>query len=255
MSNLTCINCNQEHAFKFCPQCGQPSQVKRLSLRQLFNDIQERFLGIDNLFMRTFVDLWRRPGTVIHTLFSGNRRKYIGAGGYLFLMLSLMILLFDIFSVDTAAFYSGTVESINESQNFSERQKNVQEIVNGFINQNLRLINFALLPFYALLSMLFFKKSKLNIIEHASIFSYAQAQPIWLTIVAGLIFNLTGYNGATWLIWLSYVYSTWVLVDFFKQEKMWVVILKSIAIQILVMVLIGLLGAIGVFFYLLVKNG
>lgn len=255
MSNLTCINCGHEHAFKFCPQCGQPSQVKRLSLRQLFNDIQERFLGIDNLFMRTFVDLWRRPGTVIHTLFSGNRRKYIGAGGYLFLMLSLMLLLFDIFSVDTAAFYSGTVESINESQNFSERQKNVQEMVNGFINQNLRLINFALLPFYALLSMLFFKKSTLNIIEHASIFSYAQAQPIWITIVMALLFKATGYNSATWLIWLSYVYSTWVLVDFFKQEKMWVVILKSIAIQILVMVLIGLLGAIGVFVYLLVKNG
>lgn len=241
---MKCLNCGHEHEAKFCPECGQPAEVRRLTLRNLLQDVQERFLGVDNLFMRTFVDLWKQPGKVARTYFAGNRRRYIGPGGYLLLMLSIMLLVYDLAGVDTAKFFNQIAADMNADQDLSNRQAMVQQKIGTFVNTHMRLINFAMLPFYALLSMWFFRKHKLNFVEHMSLYAYAQAQPLWISIVGGVLFAATGINMASGLIFVSFGYTAWLFADFFHRDNTPVVLLKTLLLQVLVLLLISLLGGL-----------
>jgi hypothetical protein len=241
---MKCLNCGHEHEAKFCPECGQPAAVRRLTFRNLVQDVQERFLGVDNLFMRTFVDLWTQPGKVARTYFAGNRRKYIGPGGYLLLMLSLMLLIYDMASVDTAKFFNQIATDLNAEAEASSRQAMLQQKISQFVNTHMRLINFALLPFYALLSMLFFRKHKLHFVEHMALFAYTQAQPLWISIVGGVLFAATGINIASALIFISFGYAAWLFADFFHRDNTPMVLLKSLLIQVLVLFIISILGGL-----------
>lgn len=241
---MKCLNCGHEHEAKFCPECGQPAAVRRLTFRNLVQDVQERFLGVDNLFMRTFVDLWTQPGKVARTYFAGNRRKYIGPGGYLLLMLSLMLLIYDMASVDTAKFFNQIATDLNAEAEASSRQAMLQQKISQFVNTHMRLINFALLPFYALLSMLFFRKHKLHFVEHMALFAYTQAQPLWISIVGGVLFSATGINIASALIFISFGYAAWLFADFFHRDNTPMVLLKSLLIQVLVLFIISILGGL-----------
>jgi len=241
---MKCLNCGHEHEAKFCPECGQPAAVRRLTFRNLVQDVQERFLGVDNLFMRTFVDLWTQPGKVARTYFAGNRRKYIGPGGYLLLMLSLMLLIYDMASVDTAKFFNQIATDLNAEAEASSRQAMLQQKISQFVNTHMRLINFALLPFYALLSMLFFRKHKLHFVEHMALFAYTQAQPLWISIVGGVLFSATGINIASALIFISFGYAAWLFADFFRRDNTPMVLLKSLLIQVLVLFIISILGGL-----------
>lgn len=249
---MKCLNCGHEHEAKYCPECGQPAVVRRLTFGNLVQDVQERFLGVDNLFMRTFVDLWKQPGKVARTYFAGNRRKYIGPGGYLLLMLSLMLLIYDMASVDAAKFYNQVAADINADTEISSRQAMVQQKIANFVNTHMRLINFALLPFYALLSMLFFRKHQLNFVEHMALYAYSQAQPLWISIVGGVLFAATGINIASALMFISFGYAAWLFADFFDRDNTPMVLLKSLLIQVLVLLIISLLGgllAVAWFYY------
>ena len=241
---MKCLNCGHEHEAKFCPECGQPAVVRRLTFRNLVQDVQERFLGVDNLFMRTFVDLWTQPGKVARTYFAGNRRKYIGPGGYLLLMLSLMLLIYDMASVDTAKFFNQIATDLNAETEASSRQAMLQQKISQFVNTHMRLINFALLPFYALLSMWFFRKHKLHFVEHMALFAYTQAQPLWISIVGGVLFAATGINIASALIFISFGYAAWLFADFFHRDNTPMVLLKSLLNQVLVLLIISILGGL-----------
>ncbi len=241
---MKCLNCGHEHETKFCPACGQPAEVRRLTFRNLAQDVQERFLGVDNLFMRTFVDLWKQPGKVARTYFAGNRRRYIGPGGYLLLMLSLMLLIYDMISLDTAKFFNQIASDMNAEVEAGSRQAAMQQKIGTFVNTNMRLINFSMLPFYALLSMWFFRKHKLNFVEHMALFAYSQAQPLWISILGGMLFVATGINLASGLIFVSFGYTAWLFADFFHRDNTPMVLLKALLIQVLVLLIISLLGGL-----------
>jgi len=239
---MNCVNCGQEAVGKFCAHCGQPTEVKRMTLRHVLDDVQERFLGFDNLFMRTILDATIRPGSILKAVFAGNRRRYIGAGGYLFLMLSLMLLLFEAFSVDSGAFFGSISSDMQDPGEMSARQQELSAGINGLVTKYFRLISFLIIPLYALFSRRLFRKSGLNFTEHAAIFCYANAHPIWLTIVFGLLFRFAGVNGSTYLFLIGFLYSLWLLADYFREWPLWRVLLKGVLVQLFALLTLGVLG-------------
>jgi hypothetical protein len=215
----------------------------RLTLKGVLTEFQQRFLGLDNVFMRTFWHLWVNPGKVVSTFLNGNRRKYLGGIAYLLLMLSLVLIVFEMVGVDATTFYNELSSNVNGDE-WSAERKQMQHNINAFANEHLRLINFGLLPAFALMSMLFFRKAGLNFTEHLVFFAYVQAQPIWINMVLGLLFELSDINLAWTSIWVSFGYAVWVSVSFFKGSNAIIVAFKAICIQFLVMLIIGLIGGV-----------
>ncbi len=245
------VNCSAEIEAKYCPKCGQPTGIQQISFRQVVNDIQSKFLGLDNLLMRTVVDATVRPGQLFQTVLAGNRRRYIGAGGYLFLMLSLMTLLFDVFEVDNRTFLGNFAVVKNENAQNLTRQQAFSDGIMTFISEYIRLISFLMLPIYAVYSRFIFRKSSLNFIEHISLFCYTHAHPLWLTIIAGMLFKATNINVSGVLIYFSIGYSLWLFIDYFKMYPPWKRLLKAILVQVYALLTLGLIGIIAALVFVL----
>jgi hypothetical protein len=63
--------------------------VHRLTFKNLTYDITERYFNLDNTFIQTFVQLFRRPETVIDGYIQGVRRKYLNPISHLGIALTL----------------------------------------------------------------------------------------------------------------------------------------------------------------------
>src|SRR5258705_13671611 len=89
---MTGLNCGGEVTSNYCPNCGQRSGVKRITLREGWHDFLARVYGFDGMFPRTLRDLTLRPGFAAKEFIRGNRMKYYGPVGYFFLMITLFLL-------------------------------------------------------------------------------------------------------------------------------------------------------------------
>lgn len=103
-SSKNCINCQQEVSDNYCSHCGQRTHVKRISLREGWNDFWARVYGFDGMFPNTLRDLTLRPGVAARIFISGNRVKYYGPVGYFFLMITVFLLLLDLLNIELADF-------------------------------------------------------------------------------------------------------------------------------------------------------
>lgn len=187
---MTCINCQQEVSGKFCSNCGQRSTVKRITFREGWNDFWSRVYGFDGMFPRTLRDLTLRPGKVATQYVAGNRVQYYGPVGYFFLMLTLNILAMSMLDIDMAEF-SKTVNPIGEVKE-GTGQDQFNKGLMGWIQNNQRLLSFLFIPFYVLGAALFFRKSKLNLLEHSVLIFYTQGHYQWLSMIFLLGYKLTG---------------------------------------------------------------
>lgn len=73
---VKCLNCETEFTGKFCPNCGQKSNTKRLKLREMLADFSNSFWGCDNKFVNTLLNLVRRPGHMVREYLQGKRSRY-----------------------------------------------------------------------------------------------------------------------------------------------------------------------------------
>ena len=188
-----CVNCDSEIRDNFCSHCGQRVGVKRITLKESWFDFWSRVYGFDGMFPRTIRDLTLRPGTVAQKIISGNRVKYYGPVGYFFLMVTLFIVIAGLLNVDIREFLSQKQNTIGNFTVTGEGQDKINEMVRGFISDNLRLIAFMVIPFTALIARyIMFRKSGLNYLEHAVLPLYLIGHSYWLNILSIIMYSLSG---------------------------------------------------------------
>ncbi|MGK0251426.1 MAG: hypothetical protein ACI81G_000863, partial [Gammaproteobacteria bacterium] len=80
----TCVNCDAhlELGQRFCANCGGKRMYNRITWRNLFEDFIDRFLNIENAFLKTFLGLFKHPEDVIGGYLKGMRKKYLPAFSY-----------------------------------------------------------------------------------------------------------------------------------------------------------------------------
>src|SRR5882762_8751747 len=120
---MTCINCATEAEGKFCPQCGQRLDVKRLTFKEGWHDFWARIYGLDGMFPRTFRDLTLRPGYASKEFIRGNRAKYYGPVGYFFLMITLFLLLLSMIGLDFVDYMKSMQEGLPVKQEESQMSR------------------------------------------------------------------------------------------------------------------------------------
>lgn len=86
---MSCRNCANEIAGKYCSQCGQKSTAGRLSFFGLIHDFAEGFFHAEAGFIKTVKDLTLHPGQMIHDYIDGKRAHYVPATKYLLFILFL----------------------------------------------------------------------------------------------------------------------------------------------------------------------
>jgi predicted RNA-binding Zn-ribbon protein involved in translation (DUF1610 family) len=255
---MNCINCNQESTGNFCPNCGQRTITRRITFREGWNDFWARIYGFDGMFPRTLRDLTIRPGVATRKFIEGNRVLYYGPVGYFFLMITLMLLLYDLMGISFLDVMKATGQSMSTGEPQTQNQAVFMQKALQAISDNIKLFFFAWIPFQAFASRyIFFRKANLNFIEHTLLPLYVMGHNLWMNIVLGAIYAINGQY-YTWIpslisfLYFGFAYSTMMTYQsrvkaFFKGIGVWLIsyvlfILSFMILALLIVLLVGLIN-------------
>lgn len=166
---MICKNCEARLRtdYLYCPSCGGKVIRNRITVKNLWADILDRYFNLDNTFVKTFIHLFTKPEVVIEGYLHGLRRKYLNPISYIGIALtlsgfivfmmarSLDFMEFDIFETGGQTVY--------------------QEKLMAFILDYQALIFIVYIPLMAISGWLCFEEKKYNFAERIIIFSYTLA--------------------------------------------------------------------------------
>lgn len=250
---MECKNCDLplRTDYSFCSNCGAKIIRNRLTFKNLWHDVTERYFNVDNTFLKTFLHLFTKPQMVIEGYIDGVRKKYLNPISYFGIALTLSGIL--IFFIKN--FF---IEAINFDENF---QGATPEFANKwkditFDYSSLFFISY--LPLITIAAFLVFNKRKFNFTEHFIIGIYILAHysivsfPISFAILLISPEHYTTVSQAFMIMVFLYFIYTYQRLNVYKPGKL---ILKSILFSslllilffILIIVIMVLLFATGVF--------
>jgi hypothetical protein len=89
---MKCLNCGQLFETPYCGSCGQKASSGRITGREVREALQSE-LHLSRGWLRTIVELTRRPGGMIRDYLDGHRVVYIGPVRYSLTIMAMTIFL------------------------------------------------------------------------------------------------------------------------------------------------------------------
>ena len=166
---MECKNCDRplRTDYSFCSNCGAKIIRNRLTFKNLWYDIIERYFNVDNTLFKTFLHLFTRPEVVIGGYILGVRKKYLNPISYLGIALTLSGI--TIFSI--RKFFDNDIDwgSLSgASEQFGAKWKDITFDYSSFF-----FIMY--IPILAFAAFLVFRKAKYNFTEHFITYIYILA--------------------------------------------------------------------------------
>ncbi|MFC0603941.1 DUF3667 domain-containing protein [Winogradskyella pulchriflava] len=224
---MNCKNCNKalNNTQKFCDECGAKVIQNRLTPKVIAAQVNEQFISIDNRFFRTFIDLFKKPGTVIDSYITGTRKKYIDVLQYFAISLTLagiQVFLMTTFFKEALVIdpeFMKTIESMP-----GQDKNPMADFDFSFFTKYQGLIYIIGVPLSAISSWLvyfFLGNRRYNFTEHLVLNLYYSAQIIIITAVLSILFLVLGLNYlilSSLIILPAFFYLGYVLKDVFKES-------------------------------------
>jgi len=266
---MNCKNCEHhlEENQNFCPQCGAKVIKERISLKDIWSEFAINVFGWDNTFFRTFRQLIVGPEKLFTEYLNGTRKKYLSPFAFFAIGVAVALLVFNFFQedflrisgavgqeeiqaldqqivpdiqgLDSAAIKKARVEQVVKAQR--EMTESVQRTILKYFN----FYSFLLLPFYALISFIVFRKPH-NYGEHLVMNSYAQGLLFHFTVVLflmSLLLSPIWYQLAIVVAAVYYMYAFTRLYQLnFKTGLL--KFLRFLGILVIVGLLLAMIGAL-----------
>ncbi|MDF0706544.1 DUF3667 domain-containing protein [Flagellimonas okinawensis] len=207
---MTCKNCNSRLRtdFLYCPACGGKVIRNRITLKNLWTDILDRYFNLDNTFINTFVHLFTKPEAVIEGYLHGLRRKYLNPISYIGIALTLSGLI--------VVMMTKSLDSMSFDFLETEAQTVYQEKLMSFISDYQAIIFIIYIPLMAISGWLCFDEKKYNFAERTIIFTYTLAHYsllIFIPSVVILLFSPEIYMSFSMVgILVMLIYTAFVIV-------------------------------------------
>lgn len=233
---MECLNChsklvNQE---RFCPHCGQSTEVRRLEMRAVLKNFFQSFYSVDSGFLYLLFWLPTKPGIISREYVLGKRRKYFNPFTFLVIIIGV------------TSFISATFNLLAPS--IAEMENPVSQYMSSHINFFILLT----VPAIGFFTYILFRKEKDNFAECLILSSYCSAirSVFFILVVSPLIvFFRNHYALITSLYLLTFgLYYAWACCQFFDKFTLWYFV-KGFLVMVFTQSLITLLVAISISIY------
>lgn len=196
MSDSThCLNCSAALQGPFCHACGQKATHPVLGVHDFVHEATHEFLHLDGKILNTVKLLVTRPGMLTKEFIEGRRARYISP---LRVYLTFSLIFFFLAAVVPGARESfvrvgPTKEGAAQKGPTAEEERQADEIGNALMN-NLPRAAFLLMPAFALLTWLFYRRAQPYYIPHLyySVHFHAFA---FLVLAVSVLLGLIGAWG------------------------------------------------------------
>lgn len=209
-----CKNCATVFEGKYCYECGQKANVKRITLRSVVSELIKKFTIWDKGLMYTTVDLLKGPGKMAGSYIAGYRVNYTKPLNYLLVVVGASLLVFSKQNMESAMISFG-----------GQKQSTAYA---DWVFSNISVIYLTMIPFLALVSRWFNRKADVNYAEHFIFYCYLMAGSTLISMPFTAIGNFLHIDAismsplgivqySSWFLYLA-----WGYVQFFrKQNSLW----------------------------------
>ncbi len=177
---VTCKNCGAETKGKYCINCGQEAEPKRLAVGTILHDVTHGIIHWENSILKTFRQLVVSPGNAAKKYIEGARKSIVKPFAYFIFIQTVYVIVFHWMSGKFFAFLNFTLDN---PQNVQDAAVKFQQIINNYVNY----LNYFMPLVFAFYLWLFYrKKTGYNYAEFIS----ASLYWIGTTLVFGIILML-----------------------------------------------------------------
>jgi len=169
-----CLNCDTRLHGKFCHSCGQKAASASVNVHDFVHEATHELLHLDGKILRTLKLLVAKPGQLTVEFLEGRRARYVSP---LRVYLTFSLIFFTLAAIlprglDGAVKVTGTTGLKGDTQferrlgsGLSKAQKDTSLIANAVL-KHLPKVMFGLMPVFALITWLFFRKQRRFYIPH-----------------------------------------------------------------------------------------
>ncbi len=223
---MNCKNCGEIVEGRYCSQCGQHSNVGKITMSNLAKDFSSSVFQVNKGFFYTLLEMSTRPGTSIKEYLEGKRKRHFKPITYVLTVSTIYFLISQITGQNTwmdeviTGFHNGALNSEDE-----------MELPPGVIwfSKNFAYTTLLLLPVFSFASYLSFRGFGLNFIEHLVLNSYLTGQKAIFYSLFALLKSFMDYDILELLpVLIAFIYSAWVFGQIFKSRNRMANILRTI---------------------------
>ncbi len=206
---MNCKNCNAEINSKFCPDCGQPANLKRIDKKYITHEI-EHILHVERGLLYTIRELSIHPGQSIRHYLFENRNRLVKP--ILFIIIASLI-----YTTLNRLFHIEDGFVINNETDL-ENPSTVGKIVK-WIKDHYGYANILMGIFIALWLNLFFRKSNFNFYETLIMLCFVQGMAFLIFSTFVLLHGITHLDIMKIAGPIGIVYSVWAIGQFYDKKK------------------------------------
>jgi Protein of unknown function (DUF3667) len=203
---MNCKNCNTEITLKYCPNCGQPANLKRIDGHYIVHEI-EHVLHFERGILYTVKELFINPGQTIRNYISENRSRLVKPVIFIIITSLIYTLIIHFFHIEDGYIKS---EGLEKSM--------VGNIVK-WIQGNYGYANILVGAFIALWLRIFFKKYGYNFFELLIMLCFVTGVAMLIFAFCAIIEGLFHFKLSSIAGIIGVVYSIWAIGNFFEKRK------------------------------------
>jgi hypothetical protein len=185
---VNCLNCGAALQGDFCHVCGQKASAHHLGLHDVAHEAAHELLHLDGKILTTMKLLLLEPGQLTKDFIEGKRVRYISPIR-LYLTWSVIF-----FALAVIAPPRDRIVKINTSSTATAEDSKRAEKLGEEILHNLPRVMFVLMPVFALLTWLFYRRQQPYYVPHLYYAIHFHAF-VFCILAAGVLLALAGRAG------------------------------------------------------------
>ncbi|MFO7370964.1 MAG: DUF3667 domain-containing protein [Bacteroidales bacterium] len=201
---ITCKKCNCEFQSTYCPDCGHPSKVERITGRYIVTEIAS-VLNFQKGFFYTIKELLIRPGESIRVFISEDRNRLVKP--IMFVLISSLIytIVIRIFH-----FEDGIIDGAKDA---------LDNTIFKWVQDNYGYANIIMALFIGLWLKIFFRKYPFNFFEVLILLCFIMGIGMLIYSAFDIIRGLTHTKLVVVEVLVGFIYTTYAIGQFFDKRK------------------------------------
>ncbi|MEO6408702.1 MAG: DUF3667 domain-containing protein [Burkholderiaceae bacterium] len=193
---------------RFCVHCGQRTDTKRLTLRDIWRELMHAFANVERSPLALLRALLTRPGGLARDYVDGKRRRHHGPFATLTLLVGITTLVINVMGFQVLAHDRFAADATD------------------LLQHNFNLLLLVQLPLLGVICAWLFRAARLTLAEHMVLVAYTLSLRAIPPMLAALLQWLRsapaaptlGMVVAFWVAW--YVYFGWAASQFYPGPRL-----------------------------------
>lgn len=205
---MNCKNCEQNisDTAKYCPNCGQAAELKRIDGQYILQEIGS-VLNFKKGILYTIRELLIRPGQNIRAFINEDRHRLVKPIIFIIVCSLVYTIANQLFHFEDGYVHQEGLEDSTTVAIFE------------WISRNYGYANIIMGVFIAFLVKIFFKKYEYNFFEILILVCFVMGIVMLIYAVFGIIEGVTQVKLMSIAGMIGLVYSTWAIGQFFDKGK------------------------------------